>query len=623
MSKNQPVKKDKAQALFQKGRYSDAKKLYEKITRQLPADAEAIYMLGVVHGHLCEYPEAIRCFNQALNLYPASAMAHCGLGTAYRALNDLENAKACFQKALQLRPGFADAELELANIYNALGDKDKALELYQKTSLENPGYYKTQLAIGAMLEIEGKLKAAIAVYRKCLDTAKGIPEVHTRLASALGSLGHLDDAEEQIEIARKLTPRSPEILYEMAKIKIYFGKLEEATECFRTIGDLNSDNTIVSRMSSIVGEAGIEEIRGNTERAIELISPLVSAELENPALGALYLKLCDKMKRCAEAEIYCNKLLNKDAVTISDRIMLEYSIGKHLDRHNSYDKAFLHFERANKLGINNYDPNEETDMFDRIMSNFSPAFFMAAPRASYDTEQPVFIVGMPRSGSSLIEQILASHPEVFGAGELNKIADLVNSQKERRNTGKAYPTFLDQETLNRLAGEYISYIKIFDRKAARICDKMPHNYIHLGMISLIFPKARVIHCKRNPMDTCLSIYTQNFNESHTYARDLYYLGRHYRNYERLMQYWTNLLDIKILEIQYEDVVKELEGMSRKLISFCGLEWDDRCLEFHKSKRIVATASYDQVNKPIYSSSVNKWKRYEKFLEPLSRGLNEK
>lgn len=624
MSKPKARKKDKALTLFEKGRYIEAKGLYLKRVRQQPADAEGHYMLGVVQGHLGDYPEAIRSFIRALDLYPASAMANCGLGMAHRAMGHLREAEQSFRRALQRQPGFADAELELANTYSLLGERTKALELYHKIVHDNPGYYKAVLARGALLELDGKFNEAIATYRDSLESMHGIPELHTRLASCLHALGQLDQAESEISIARKLRPRSPEILYEQAKIKVYLGKLDEAMACYRAIGASNPGDKDTTT-GATVGEALIQERMGNKERVIELIHPLIDNRVENAALGTLYLQFCRDMDACDSARQYCIDLLEKESLSTEDRMLLEYRMGKHYDHAGDYDTAFLHFERANKLGHVRYDPAEDADKVDSIISTFSPAFFMAAPRATLKTDKPVFIVGIPRSGTSLIEQIIASHPRAFGAGELTRIGELVTGMCTRLRSNQPYPaclSSLDQKTLDDLAGDYLGYIENLDGKADKICDKMPHNFVHLGVINLLFPDARVIHCKRNPMDTCLSIYTQHFNESHAYGRDLYHLGKHYMNYERLMTHWQSTLDIKILNVQYEDVVDNIENMGRKLTAFCGLEWDNRCLEFYKARRVVATASYNQVNKPIYTSSVGRWERYKQHLRPLLQALEE-
>ena len=239
--------------------------------------------------------------------------------------------------------------------------------------------------------------------------------------------------------------------------------------------------------------------------------------------------------------------------------------------------------------------------------------------------RPVFIVGMPRSGTSLTEQILASHPEVFGAGELNDINESIAKLPAMIRNNNTYPGCikdLNQEIADKLAQEYLTRLDSFSTEKKRITDKMPHNFVNLGLISLLFPEARIIHCLRDPRDTCLSLYFQDFGWIHPYATRLENLGNYYVQYKRLMKHWTSVLDTPILTIQYEDIISDQEHISRELVNFCGLDWHDDCLQFYASTRTVATASYDQVRQPIYKKSIGRWKNYEKHLDPLTMALGE-
>jgi hypothetical protein len=230
---------------------------------------------------------------------------------------------------------------------------------------------------------------------------------------------------------------------------------------------------------------------------------------------------------------------------------------------------------------------------------------------------------MPRSGTSLVEQNLSSHPKVHGAGELPHITWITNSLSKMTPSGKSYPECtreLTQEHMNECATQYLGMLTQLGHDALRITDKMPHNFRHLGLIELLFPGARVIHVARDPLDTCLSCYFQEFSAAHAYTRTLRDLGTHYRDYERLMQHWRSALGIPMLTLQYEDVVANLEKFSRQLIEFCGLEWNDTCLDFHRQDRVVQTLSSEQVRKPIYTSSVGRWKNYRLHLGELQEAL---
>jgi hypothetical protein len=230
---------------------------------------------------------------------------------------------------------------------------------------------------------------------------------------------------------------------------------------------------------------------------------------------------------------------------------------------------------------------------------------------------------MPRSGTSLVEQILSTHPGVYGAGELTAIDQFARHLGDA--TGDAYPQsalHLDQATIDAAARQYLAALQDLAPSAIRVTDKMPGNFLHLGLIQLLFPGARVIHCRRDPLDTCLSCYFQQFNQGQTFSYDLSDLGHHYRQYQRLMRHWQSVISLPMLDVHYEDLVADQEAMSRKMLEFCGLDWTDECMRFYESKRYVATASYDQVRQPIYHKSVGRWRHYERYLGPLKTALGD-
>jgi hypothetical protein len=230
---------------------------------------------------------------------------------------------------------------------------------------------------------------------------------------------------------------------------------------------------------------------------------------------------------------------------------------------------------------------------------------------------------MPRSGTSLVEQILAAHPRVSGGGELTCISDIIKNLPHEVGQKKGWPDCahnIRQNDVNRLARRYLDQLDAVSKTAEHVTDKMPHNFFELGLIQLLFPAAQVIHCKRDSMDTCLSIYFQNFLGGHDYAKNLYHIGTHYHQYQRLMEHWRHYLSIPVLDVQYEDLVRDPEPVVRRMLEHCKLEWYEGCLEFHKVKRLVSTASYDQVRQPIYTRSIGRWRHYERHLDELKNGL---
>ncbi len=270
-----------------------------------------------------------------------------------------------------------------------------------------------------------------------------------------------------------------------------------------------------------------------------------------------------------------------------------------------------------------FDPEKTRHGISRKIAFFSRERLARLPRASNESELPVFIVGMPRSGTSLVEQILACHPAVFGAGELRDISRLADSLKAASAPDAEGPedlAVLDEDSLDDAAAQHLDRLHALGGAAARVTDKMPYNFNNLGLISLLFPRARVIHCVRDPLDTCLSCYFQNFARGNFHSFDLRHVGLFYTQYQRLMRHWRAVLDIPVLDVHYEEHVAEPERVCREMLAFLDLEWDRACLRFHESKRVVKTASRDQVRRPIYTRSAGRWRHYDAYLGPLKEAL---
>jgi len=307
-------------------------------------------------------------------------------------------------------------------------------------------------------------------------------------------------------------------------------------------------------------------------------------------------------------------------------IPLHFELGRLLDAAGDYDRAFAYIRQGNKLVRSTFNPAGYAGFVDEAIATFNQDFLRRAPRAQHAADHLIFIVGMPRSGTTLIEQILDSHPQVFGCGELQDIGIIANRLPDAQGAEHPYPrgvVFLNEETCTQLAQQYLQRVKALSGGADFVTDKMPENFQFLGLIALLFPGAKVIHSLRDPIDTCLSCYFQNFRFQDSalgFSTDLGHLGSYYKQYQRLMAHWRATLDIAMLEVNYEALVADQETVTRQMLEFCGLPWDEQCMKFYDSGRTAATASYNQVRQPMYRKSVQRWKRYERHLEPLIKAL---
>ena len=377
-------------------------------------------------------------------------------------------------------------------------------------------------------------------------------------------------------------------------------------------------------MSASTPRASALEAAGELDKAWELIQQVVASGYTPPGVVMLYGRMSRRGKMQEHALTLIMSVLRGGGLSAVDESLLRLAAADLLDAAGRYDEAFAFATRANNLRRVAYDSAANEATIDRLITYWTRRRMACLPKAAYRSDKPVFIVGMPRSGTSLVEQIVASHPLVHGAGELDFLYRVLSGAFGMLNsTEDDFPGSLDGLSIAKadgLAQIYLEPLIALNPAAARITDKMPLNFVHLGLIALLLPDARVIHCRRDPLDTCLSCYMTPFNGGNDFKYTLSSLGHFYRQYERLMAHWKQVLDLPILDVSYEQVIADPEGQSRKMIEFLDLPWDDRCLSFHETRRPVGTASVQQVRRPIYQSSVERFRHYEKYLGPLKSAL---
>ncbi len=543
------------------------------------------------------------------------------LGRAATPLGQHESAAANYRESLRLEPDDADTLNELAAALTALERLDEAVSCYEASLKRAPGTF-AHYQLGNIHMGRQRLEEAVFHYRRALALAPRRAEIYNNLGCALRHLGQYDQAEVAFREALQIAPDHPlahEGYTNLGTVLLILNRLEDARAAFQQATALKPDS-----QRAVAGEANVLQRQGEFEKAYTLVQPFLQRREADTNVALVLAAMCRPLQRCREAVALMEGLLAGEGPQpdFYEGIMLHFTLGRLLDAEGDYDRAFHHYQQGNLTAGRDFDPGAHERYVDGIISTYTPQFMARAARATHGSDRPVFIVGMPRSGTSLVEQILASHPDVFGAGELEEMHKISVDMPEAAD-GRPYPQAAQELSVaycDGLAQRYLDHLSGFaPPEARRVTDKMPANFLHLGLIAQLFPGARIIHCIRDPMDTCLSCYFQNF-VTISYSYDLSHLGFYYRQYERIMAHWRKALDIPMMEVRYEDLVENQEDISRALVDFCGLAWDERCLRFHQTRRVVATASYDQVRQPLYNRSVERWRHYERHLEPLRRAL---
>lgn len=429
--------------------------------------------------------------------------------------------------------------------------------------------------------------------------------------------GLYEEGIESLERTLRLRPDDAEACRTLGFAYKSLGRSDEARRVLDEFLNRKPDSQPV-----LATKARLLMDSGEPDEAGRLLEPAVRAGIRDNVLAVVWGEYCKRSGRAADAMPELERQLERPELYPAARVPLLYLLGDLHDRLGQYDAAFEWYQRANAARDVGHDPVEHSLAVRSMLNAFSPAAFERIPETSHearDSEVPVFIVGMPRSGTSLIEQILASHPLVHGAGELetlvNEIVRLETPLAPRTPHLPLHPGLLSQITIDAIARVYHETISAAAPDAARVTDKMPGNVFYLPVIRRLFPLARIIHCVRDPRDTGLSCYFHNFIGL-TYVNDLAHIGAMIRDERDCVRHFTANLGIELLTVRYEDVVADLEGQTRRLLDHVGLDWDDRCLRFHETKRDPRTLSAGQVQQPIYSSSIGRWRHYERHLAPL-------
>jgi tetratricopeptide (TPR) repeat protein len=567
-------------ALCDLGRWGEALQSLQRALAIDPGNVQATADAGKALFMSSRAEEALGCYRRVIELDRRSADAHNNLGLCLASLGRREEAVASYEKALALEPRHTEALDNLGVAWRELGARRRAEGLHRRALEIDPRRPRSHYGIGSALLERGRFKDAAASFRQVLELEPTHVAAHLGLAAALRQQRRVAEARTIGEKALALAPRSAEALWLLGELRGDLGAFAEAQELYRRA--IAIDPSFPSAFASIALQRKMTTADAPWQAGVE-------------------------------------SLLAK-APPLSHAIGLRYALGKYFDDLGRYDEAFSHYRMANELTKRYgavYDGDKLARCVDQLIATFDAPFISARPRASASA-RPVFVLGMPRSGTSLAEQILASHPAVFGAGEIAFWEDAFAAHHPHGWVAES-----GAKALSAIANEYLARTAQVPAEALRVVDKMPANFLYAGLIHAVFPHARIIHLRRHPLDTCLSIYFQNFLNSPAFCNDLEQLGHYYRQYVRVTDHWRAVLPATaFLEVRYEELVADQERWTRRMLEFIDLPWHPACLQFHRSERVVITASKWQVRQSINAASVGRWRNYERYVGPLASRLRE-
>jgi Flp pilus assembly protein TadD len=551
-----PTAMQRALEYHQKGDLVAAEQRYREILRSVPDDPAALLYLGVVYYDRRNLDEAIRLMSRAIALQPQEPSAHNHIGLALLARHEYPSAVQHFKTAIQLKPQYFDALNNLGNALKRQKNFVEAEQTFREILRLRPDYLYAHHNLGLLLFEQRRFAEAEKEFLRTLEIDPQFHKAHYQLGQAAENMGNFDEAAARYETALKVEP-----------------------EHFQA-------------MSALLA------LRGYT--------------------------VSDTFITAAEQAAQREDLLEPASFTLC------YGLAKRFERLKNYDKAFAFLKLANQRRSKGrgYHPERVAQLFERYRKTFTPAFLQKHRDEGLNSSRPLFIVGMPRTGTTLTEQILAAHPLVHGAGELpdlpkavSRLPAVMSQTLDWQVPG--YPLcleYLNKDYLQAMGDFYLQALARANATAERVVDKNPFNFLNVGLIRVLFPQARIVHCQRHPLDVGISCFTELFELQQDFTTDFTSFAHYYAHYHALMRHWREVLGITFFDLSYESLILEPEKTTRSLLEFCGLPWNEACLQFQQTDRAVLTPSKWQVRQPLYHSSIGRWRHYEAHIEPLRVAL---
>lgn len=603
----------------QAGRLSVAEPIYRQILALQPDQPDALHFLGLIAHQSGRHEDAIEHIERAIRLHGTNAAFHNNLGGAYRALQRLDEAAVCYERAIQLLPGCVESCRNLGAVRDEQGRFEDAVVCYRRALQLKPDDADALVGLAVARIHDGRLEEAVDCCRRALQLRPDFADAHCNLGNARSRQGRLDEA---VVCFRQALATKPDYVDALNNLGVAYSALkspDEAAACFQRALELSPPT---ARAQFGLGKQ-LQEV-GDFDGAERCWREALRHE-SGHAFALAELAMLHRANLPADDLAAVRQAMLVPNLTFSQRSNLHFGLAHVLDAQGDFPAAAEQLGLANSLKLAEhreqgriYDAAYHEQLFAALIEQFSASHFDRVKGFGVESERPVFVFGLPRSGTTLIEQVLAGHSQFFGAGEL-ELANAAFESLPQWTTSGLSPaesvSRLDPLIVSRIATQYIERLSALNETAPRIVDKTPGNYLFLGLLATLFPKARMIHCRRDLRDVAVSCWMTDFRYLN-WTNDWAHIASHFGAYRRIMEHWRQILPISMLELDYESTVVDLEGTARQMIDWCGLAWEPACLAFHERRQPVRTASVRQVRKPVYQQSVGRWKNYERELAGL-------
>jgi tetratricopeptide (TPR) repeat protein len=602
-----------ATAQVRQGQFESAESNLRKVLKNFPDIPKANRELGNALLGQGKGDEAVAAFRRVVELTPENGVAHFDLSIALSKTGHEEDAQAALEKSFEFDP----ERRELLDAMKLQREKkyNKAEVIYRDILRRDPTNVNATRLLGVTALENGQHRLATKLLRNAIKLRPEFFGARLDLARAYIEKDDLNEGKETLDEAIRLEPRLPYPRMLLGNLLSKAGHYEKAVEAFEEALALDP-----RQGGSLSGMGHALKTVGRQDDAIASYRECIRLY---PSAGETYWSLANlKTFRFTDEEIEdMKKFVDDPSLPEETRVNFNFALGKAYEDRGEFECAFSYYEMGNRIRRENerYDPVSTEVIHDRIIKAVSADYLTKHQNSGDPDPAPIFIVGLPRSGSTLVEQILASHEQVEGTHELPDLPRIIMEINKQRPHGESYPealSYFSADELQQLGRQYLDSTLRHRTGLPFFTDKMPNNFPSVGLIQLILPNAKIINARRHPLDSCMGSFKQLFFKGQAFTYDLVEIGEYYLEYQRVMDHWHELLPGRILDVQYEEMVMDQENQTRRLIDFCGLPWDEGCLRFYETDRAVNTASSEQVRQPIYSKSLNSWRRFEQELQPL-------